>query len=130
VMKFTNEGQLLMTLGIKGKAATDDKTFNRPTDIAFAANGDFFVSDGYGNSRVVKFSREGKYLKDWGKRGTAPGESDTPHAIAIDSKGTVYVSDRENNRIQMFDQNGKFLREWKNLGATQNIFITPKDEMW
>jgi len=89
VMKFTNEGQLLMTLGIKGKAATDDKTFNRPTDIAFAANGDFFVSDGYGNSRVVKFSREGKYLKDWGKRGTAPGEFNTPHSIAIDSKGTV-----------------------------------------
>jgi DNA-binding beta-propeller fold protein YncE len=130
VMKFTNEGQLLMTLGIKGKAATDDKTFNRPTDIAFAANGDFFVSDGYGNSRVMKFSREGKYLKDWGKRGTAPGEFNTPHSIAIDSKGTVYVSDRENNRIQMFDQTGKFLREWKNLGATQNIFITPKDEMW
>jgi DNA-binding beta-propeller fold protein YncE len=130
VMKFTNEGQLLMTLGIKGKAATDDKTFNRPTDIAFAANGEFFVSDGYGNSRVMKFSREGKYLKDWGKRGTAPGEFNTPHSIAIDSKGTVYVSDRENNRIQMFDQNGKFLREWKNLGATQNIFITPKDEMW
>jgi DNA-binding beta-propeller fold protein YncE len=130
VMKFTNEGQLLLTLGIKKKAGTDDKTFNRPTDIAFAPSGDFYVSDGYGNSRVVKFSRAGKYLLDWGKRGTSPGEFNTPHSIAVDSKGTVYVSDRENNRIQIFDPNGKFLGQWRHLGATQNIFITPKDEMW
>jgi DNA-binding beta-propeller fold protein YncE len=130
VMKFTKDGKLLMTLGIKGKAATDSKTFNRPTDIAFAKNGDFYVSDGYGNSRVVKFSKDGKYLLDWGKKGTRPGEFNTPHSVALDSKGTVYVSDRENNRIQIFDPNGKFLRQWTHLGATQNIFITPKDEMW
>jgi DNA-binding beta-propeller fold protein YncE len=130
VMKFTRDGKLLFTLGVKGKAATDNKTFNRPTDIAFAKNGDFYVSDGYGNSRVVKFSKEGKYLLDWGKRGIGPGEFNTPHSVAVDSKGTVYVSDRENNRIQIFDPNGKFLRQWKHLGATQNIFITPKDEMW
>ncbi len=130
VMKFTKEGKLLLTLGIKGKAATDDKTFNRPTDIAFAANGDFFVSDGYGNSRVVKFSREGKYLLAWGKKGSKPSEFSTVHSIALDSKGTVYVSDRENNRIQIFDGKGTFLRQWNHLGATQNIFITPKDEMW
>jgi peptidylamidoglycolate lyase len=129
-MKFTRDGKLLFTLGVKGKAATDNKTFNRPTDIAFAKNGDFYVSDGYGNSRVVKFSKEGKYLLDWGKRGIGPGEFNTPHSVAVDSKGTVYVSDRENNRIQIFDPNGKFLRQWKHLGATQNIFITPKDEMW
>ena len=130
VMKFSNEGQVLLTLGIKGKAGTDGRTFNRPTDIAFAKNGDFYVSDGYGNSRVVKFSRDGKYLLAWGKRGTAPGEFNTPHSVAVDSRGTVYVSDRENNRIQIFDPNGKFLRQWTHLGATQNIFITPKDEMW
>jgi DNA-binding beta-propeller fold protein YncE len=130
VMKFTNTGRLLMTLGIKGKAATDEKTFNRPTDIAFAKNGDFYVSDGYGNSRVVKFSRDGKYLFAWGKRGTGPGEFNTPHSVAVDSKDRVYVSDRENNRIQIFDARGKFLRQWTHLGATQNIFITPKDEMW
>jgi DNA-binding beta-propeller fold protein YncE len=130
VMKFTREGKLLMTLGIKGKAATDSKTFNRPTDIAFTKNGDFYVSDGYGNSRVVKFSKEGKYLLDWGKKGTKPGEFNTPHSVAVDSKGTVYVSDRENNRIQIFDANGKFLRQWTHLGATQNIFITPQDQMW
>jgi DNA-binding beta-propeller fold protein YncE len=130
VRKYTNEGQLLLTLGTKGVAGTDDKTFNRPTDIAFAPGGDFYVSDGYGNSRVVKFSREGKYLMAWGKRGTAPGDFHLPHSVAVDSKGLVYVSDRENNRIQIFDANGKFLRQWTHLGATQNIFITPRDEMW
>jgi DNA-binding beta-propeller fold protein YncE len=130
VMKFTRDGKLLLTLGIKGKAATDEKTFNRPTDIAFAPSGEFYVSDGYGNSRVVKFSKDGKYLMTWGKKGSGPGEFDTPHSIAVDSKGTVYVSDRENNRIQIFDANGKFLRQFTHLGATQNVFITPKDEMW
>jgi DNA-binding beta-propeller fold protein YncE len=130
VHKFTNEGQLLLTLGVKGKPGTDEKTFNRPTDIAFASNGDFYVSDGYGNSRVVKFSREGKHLLTWGKKGSGPGEFNTPHSIAVDSHGAVYVSDRENNRIQIFDANGKFLRQWTHLGATQNIFITPRDEMW
>lgn len=130
VMKFTRDGKLLMTLGKKKQAGTDSETFNRPTDIAFAPTGEFYVSDGYGNSRVVKFSAQGKYLLDWGKRGTKPGEFNTPHSVAVDSKGIVYVSDRENNRIQLFDADGKFLRQWTHLGATQNIFITPKDEMW
>ena len=87
VMKFTRQGQLLLTLGIKRKPGEDDKTFNRPTDIAFAPSGDFYVSDGYGNSRVVKFSPDGKYLLAWGKRGTGPGEFNIPHSIAVDSKG-------------------------------------------
>jgi DNA-binding beta-propeller fold protein YncE len=93
-------------------------------------NGDFFVSDGYGNSRVVKFSRDGKYLLEWGKRGTGPGEFDLPHVVRVDSKQNVYVSDRENNRIQIFDANGKFLRQWTHLGATQGMDINDKDEMW
>lgn len=130
VMKFTRDGKLLMTLGIKGKAGTDDKTFNRPTDIAFTPSGDFYVSDGYGNSRVVKFNKDGKFLLAWGKRGTGPGEFNIPHSVAVDSKGRVYVSDRENNRIQIFDANGRFLKQWTHLGATQNIFITPRDQMW
>jgi DNA-binding beta-propeller fold protein YncE len=130
VMKFTNEGQLLMALGTKGKSGADDHTFNRPTDIGFAPNGDFYVTDGYGNSRVVKFSREGKYLLAWGKAGTGPGEFNTPHSVVVDSKGIVYVSDRENNRIQIFDPNGKFLRQWTHLGAGQGLAITPKDELW
>jgi len=130
VMKFTRDGKLLMTLGIKGKAGTDAKTFNRPTDIAFTPSGDFYVSDGYGNSRVVKFNKDGKFLLTWGKRGTGPGEFNIPHSVAVDSKGRVYVSDRENNRIQIFDPNGHFIKQWTHLGATQNIFITPQDQMW
>ena len=130
VMEFTKEGKLLLTLGVKGKAGTTPSTFNRPTDVAFMPNGDFFVSDGYGNSRVVKFSRDGKYLLEWGKRGTGPGEFDLPHVVRVDSKQNVYVSDRENNRIQIFDANGKFLRQWTHLGATQGMDINDKDEMW
>ena len=131
VMKFTRDGKRLLTLGVKGKAATDDKTFNRPTDIAFSPDHKHvYVSDGYGNSRVVKFTADGKYVSTWGKRGKGPGEFNTPHSIAIDSKGRVYVSDRENNRIQVFTANGEFLKQWTHLGATQNIFITPKDEVW
>ncbi len=130
VMKFTNEGRLLLTLGVKGEAGDDEKHFGRPADIAFAPNGDFYVADGYGNARVVKFSPEGKYLTAWGKHGTGPSEFNIVHSVAVDSQGTVYVSDRENNRIQIFDPNGKFLRRWTHLGATQNIFITPEDQMW
>jgi DNA-binding beta-propeller fold protein YncE len=130
VMKFSPEGKLLLTLGIKKQTGSDARTFNKPTDIAFARNGDFYVSDGYGNTRVVKFAADGRYLKAWGERGTGPGQFNTPHSIAVDSKGLVYVSDRENNRIQIFDANGEFLKQWRHLGATQNIFITPKDEMW
>jgi len=130
VMKFTKEGRLLLTLGVKGKPGTDEKTFNKPTDIAFTKSGDFYVSDGYGNSRVVKFSRDGNYLFSWGKLGTGPGEFHIPHSVAVDSRGIVYVCDRENNRIQIFDPNGKLLRVWTHLGATQNIFITPADDVW
>ncbi len=130
VMEFTPEGKLLRTWGTKGKPGTTPDTFNRPTDVAFLPNGDFFVTDGYGNSRVVKFSKDGKYLMEWGKRGTGPGEFDLPHAIVIDSRQNLYVSDRENNRIQIFDANGKFLRQWTHLGATQGIDINSKDELW
>ena len=131
VFKFTRDGKLLLTLGIKGKAATDSKTFNRPTDIAFHPNGQHvYVSDGYGNARVMKFTKDGKYVLDWGRHGTKPGEFNTVHSVAVDSGGTVYVSDRENNRIQIFDDNGKFLRMFTHLGATQNLFITQDQELW
>lgn len=130
VMEFTQDGKLLRTLGTKGKPGTTHDTFNRPTDVAFLPNGDFFVTDGYGNSRVVKFSKDGKFLLEWGKRGKGPGEFDTPHTAVIDSRQNVYVSDRENNRIQIFDANGKFLRQWTHLGATQGMDISAKDELW
>ena len=130
VMKLTNDGELLMTLGIKGQAGTTDDTFDRPADIAFGPNDELYVADGYGNSRVVKYDAEGNFVTTWGVPGSAPGEFDLVHSVAVDSQGRVYASDRENNRIQIFDENGEFLKMWTNLGATQNIFITPDDQVW
>jgi DNA-binding beta-propeller fold protein YncE len=130
VIKFDNKGERLLTLGVKGERGEDENHFYRPADIAFAPTGDVYVADGYGNSRVVKFTKDGKYITAWGKPGSGPSEFDTVHSVAVDSRGTVYVSDRENNRIQIFDANGKYLREWNHLGATQNIFITKDDELW
>jgi DNA-binding beta-propeller fold protein YncE len=130
VMKFTRDGKLLLTLGSKGKPGATKDTFNRPTDIAFSRAGEIYISDGYGNSRVVKFTKDGRYLTAWGSKGTGPSQFNTPHSVQVDSKGMVYVSDRENNRIQIFDGEGKFLRQWTHLGATQGIMITPEDEMW
>ena len=111
VLKFDPTGKLLLALGT-GKAGTSHDEFDRPTDIAFAPNGDVFVSDGYGNSRVMKFSSAGRFLKSWGTKGTKAGEFDLPHAIIMDSKGRLLVGDRENDRIQLFDADGKFLDEW------------------
>ena len=99
--------------------------FNRPTDVAWAANGDIYVSDGYGNSRVVKFSRDGQLLRIWGTKGTDPGQFNTPHSIAIDKQGRVYVADRENYRIQIFDSDGTFLQQWSHVGAPWGLHITP-----
>ena len=131
VMRFSRDGKRELTLGIKGKAATDEKTFNRPTDIAFSPDGKFvYVSDGYGNSRVMKFTYDGKFVKTWGTPGAGISQFNTVHSVAVDSQGTVFVSDRENNRIQIFDENGKFYKQWTHLGATQNIFITKDDELW
>lgn len=130
VYKFTRDGTLLQTWGTKGVAGTDDKTFGRPTDIAWDSKGNAYVSDGYGNSRVVKFDATGKYVAAWGSPGDGPGQFRVVHSIGIDSKDRLYVSDRENNRIQIFDVNGTLLKVWTHLGATQGIFITPRDEMW
>lgn len=112
VFKFSHDGALLMKLGeakIPGKDATH---FNLPTDVAVAEDGSFYVSDGYGNSRVVKFSAAGKYLFEWGKKGNGEGEFNIPHAVSLDDAGNVYVADRENKRIQVFDSTGKFLKQY------------------
>lgn len=100
-------------------AGNDSLHFNMPTDIAVNDDGSFYVSDGYGNSRVVKFSKEGRYLFEWGKKGTGQGEFNTPHGICVNKAGDVYVADRENNRIQVFDARGNFMKEWKNTEANQ-----------
>ena len=131
VIKFDRNGKELKRIGIKGQNGNDSKTFFRPTDIAFSPDGKYiYVSDGYGNSRVVQFTFDGKFVRTWGTPGTGINQFNTVHTIAVDSKGTIYVSDRENNRIQIFTADGKFIKQWTHLGATQNLFITAKDEMW
>jgi DNA-binding beta-propeller fold protein YncE len=124
VTKFDPKGKVLLTLGKKDQPGDGPDQFNKPTDTAVAANGDVYVSDGYGNSRVVKFSKDGKFLKEWGKRGTGEGEFHIPHVIQLDAKGRVYVGDRENNRVQLFDPDGKFLAQWKDSGAPYGLFLT------
>ncbi len=113
VFKFSHEGKLLMKLGEAYVAGNDPLHFNRPTDVAIAYDGSFYVSDGYGNSRIIKFSASGKYLLEWGKKGSHPGEFNIPHALCLDEKGYVYVADRENRRVQVFDSSGKFIKQWK-----------------
>ena len=127
VMKFSPDGELLLELGQRDVTGDGPDTFNRPTDVAVAPNGDFFVSDGYGNSRVVKFDRDGKFLKSWGSKGTGPGEFDLPHSIVIDSRGRVLVGDRENGRVQIFDQQGTYLDQWNDVSAPYGLHITEDD---
>lgn len=130
VFKLAPDGRVVMTLGTKGVAGDSPDTFNGPCDVAFAANGDIFVADGHVNDRVVKFSKDGKFLKAWGKAGKGPGEFSTPHAIAIDSQGRVFVADRGNLRIQIFDQEGRFLDQWTQFGRPSGILIRPDDTMY
>jgi peptidylamidoglycolate lyase len=113
VFKFNHEGVLLMKLGEAKVSGDDSLHFNRPTDVAIDDDGCFYISDGYKNSRIIKFSAEGKYLFEWGKKGDGPGEFNIPHSITLDEQGNVYVADRENNRVQVFDTTGTFLRAYR-----------------
>lgn len=126
VVKFSPEGKVLLTLGKAGVPGDGPDTFNQPSDVITAPNGDIFVADGHGgntNARIVKFDKNGKFIKTWGKKGTAPGEFDTPHSLAMDSKGRLFVADRNNNRLQIFDQDGKFLDEWKQFSRISGLYI-------
>jgi sugar lactone lactonase YvrE len=130
VRKFTPEGKLLLTLGTAGVAGRDSTHMNKPTDMAITPQGNVFVSDGYGNSRIVHFDKNGKFVKDWGELGHKPGQFSIPHAIAVDSKGRLYVADRNNVRVQVFDQSGKFLDEWRNIVVPWGFCVTREDEIW
>jgi DNA-binding beta-propeller fold protein YncE len=133
VFKFSPDGKVLMTLGKAGVAGDGPDTFNQPSDVAIAPNGDIFVADGHGgntNARIVKFSRDGKFIKTWGKKGSAPGEFDVPHALAFDSRGRLFVGDRANNRIQIFDQDGNFLEQWTQFGRPSGVFIDKNDILY
>ena len=126
VIKFSSTGRVLMTLGTPGKPGVGNNSFNAPADVVVADNGDIFVADGHGNdtnNRIVKFSKDGTFIKSWGKTGYGPGEFRTLHAIAMDAEGRIYVGDRSNNRIQIFDQEGEFLAQWTQFGRPSGIFF-------
>ncbi|HET9427482.1 MAG TPA: peptidyl-alpha-hydroxyglycine alpha-amidating lyase family protein [Allosphingosinicella sp.] len=125
VFKFSPSGERLLTLGEARVSGGDRTHFNLPTDVAVLPDGSFYVSDGYGNTRVVKFSATGEYQFEWGRPGTGPGEFDLPHAIDVDDQGRVYVADRSNARVQIFDPAGNFLAQWQSdaLGRPYSIAV-------
>jgi DNA-binding beta-propeller fold protein YncE len=132
-IKFSPQGKVLMTLGKAGVSGSTPDLFDQPTDVAVAPNGDLFVTDSHRNgknNRVVKFTKDGTYIKEWGKKGSGRGEMSEPHTIAIDSRGRLFVGDRENNRIQIFDQDGKYLDEWRQFGRPSGIAITSDDTIY
>jgi DNA-binding beta-propeller fold protein YncE len=129
------DGSVLMTLGKKGVAGPGMDEFDAPTEVAVAVNGDIYVGrrphrrrHALGNARIMKFDRNGKFLKTWGKKGMGPGEFDVPHTVALDSKGRVFVGDRQNNRIQIFDADGNFIAQWFQFGRPSGIYIDKKTD--
>jgi sugar lactone lactonase YvrE len=133
IYKFSEDGELLMTLGKKGVAGSGKDTFNKPSAVLVAPNGDIFVADGHdegGNNRIVKFSADGTYIKEWGTAGQADGEFIDPHALAMDSAGRLFVGDRGNSRIQIFDQEGKHLATWTQFGRPSGLYIDANDILY
>jgi sugar lactone lactonase YvrE len=133
ILKFSPEGRLLMTLGKKGEAGDGQDTFRQPSDVFVAPNGDIFVADGHGaagNNRIVKFSADGRFIRQWGGTGEADGQLRDPHALAMDSQGRLFVGDRGNSRIQIFDQDGNHIATWKNFGRPSGLFIDRNDVLY
>ncbi len=143
IKKYTTDGRLLNTLGTSGQHSDTGATtidyrhiqrsgppFNFPTNVALAQNGDLYVTDGYGNARVHRFSSDGALLHSWGNPGDGPGQFHVPHGIAIDSSGLVYVADRENSRIQRFTPDGEFVDEWNDVARPCEVFIDIDDVVY
>jgi len=131
ILKFSNDGKkLVMRLGEKDKPGWDATHFNMPAAIAFLPDGSFYVADGYVNARIVKFDKNGKYVSEFGSKGSGPGQFDLVHSLAIDKQGRIYAADRRNHRIQVFDANGKFLDEWKNVGSPTRLMISEDQHLW
>src|SRR5712672_2718868 len=133
VFKFSPDGKVLMTLGKAGVAGDGPDTFNMASAGALAPNGAIFIADGHGgnsNNRIVKFTKDGKFIKAWGKKGTGPGEFDLPHCLAFDSKGRLLVGDRNNNRIQVFDQEGNFIEQFTQFSRPSGIAVGKNDMIY
>lgn len=130
VLKTTIDGQVLLDLGRPDVPGDDERTFHAPTDVGIGPDGSIYVSDGYGNSRIVQLDPDGGFVRAWGRRGTGPGEFDTPHAVVVGPDGRVLVSDRHNHRIQIFAADGTYLDEWRHLGATQGLAFGPAGDLW
>jgi sugar lactone lactonase YvrE len=133
VFKFSPEGKVLMTLGRAGESGAGATHFDQPTDVVTSPNGDIFVTDSHRNgknNRVVKFRRDGTFVKEWGRKGSGDGEMSEPHTIAMDSQGRLFVGDRENNRIQIFDQDGRFIAKWHQFGRPSGIAIAKDDTIY
>ncbi len=125
--KFTSDGELLMTLGTPDQPGAAGEPFNLPTDLALGPDGEIFISDGYGNARIHKYSPDGEYIMSWGAPGTGPGEFDLPHCVRVDRHNRVLVADRVNNRIQFFTLDGEYIDEWDGFLHPDTIFIDDND---
>ena len=127
IIKFSPEGEVLMTIGQPGVRGETETLLNEPSDLAVAPNGDIYVADGHisqqSNTRIVRFDRTGRFVTAWGSRGTGPGQFDCPHSLALDSEGRVFVGDRTNNRLQIFSPDGDFIAEWKQFGRPSGVRI-------
>lgn len=133
VTKLSPQGKVLLTLGTAGQRGNDESHFQSPSDVITAPNGDIFVTDGHApimpfipaglNMRVMKFSKDGKFIKQWGSAGSKAGEFNNPHALAFDRSGRLFVADRANNRIQIFSRDGKFITEWKQFGRPSGFYV-------
>jgi hypothetical protein len=135
VWKFSPDGKVLLTLGKPGQKGETPDTFNDPCSVITGKNGDIFVSDGHVGrdqkvARILKFSKDGKFIKTWGKKGTDPGDLDDPHSITLDADGRLFVADRGNLRISIFDQDGKLLDIWKQFGIPSGVFVDDKDTLY
>lgn len=133
VVKFSPDGKVLMTLGTQGVTGTDATHFYNPSAVLVAPNGDIFVGDGHGgmsNNRIVKFDKTGKFLMQWGEKGSGPGQFDTPHTLAMDSQGRLFVGNRNNNRIDLFTQDGKFIESWSQFSRPSGVYIDANDVIY
>jgi sugar lactone lactonase YvrE len=134
VLKLAPDGKVLMALGKAGQSGTGLDVFDQPTSVAVAANGDIFVSEGhaptFGNSRIMKFDKNGKFIATFGRLGSGEGEFKGPHVLAFDSQGRLFVADRSNSRVDIFDQTGKFIAAWKQFGRPSGIWIDKNDVLY